>query len=46
MNNLETMMKKDGWKRKERYNSGRVYIEWHKNGFIISDEDISEEEKL
>lgn len=42
-NNLEEMMFRDGWKQSVRWNAGKVYRTWHKDGFYIDDEDIIEE---
>jgi len=42
---LENMMLIDGWKKVVTKNGGKEYIEFHKMGFIISEEDIMEDEK-
>jgi len=41
--NIEMIMQKEGWIRKERMNAGKQYIEFHKNGIGIDIDDIWEE---
>lgn len=46
MKTIEQVMKESGWLRGERENGGRVYIEYTKDGFMIDEEDIEDENIL
>ena len=37
---LEEMMLEDGWKKVTSMNAGKIYVEWHKQGFLIDEGDI------
>lgn len=44
--NIEVIMEKDGWFKREWENGGKHYIEFLKNGLIINLDDIDEEEEV
>lgn len=46
MEKLEEIMKKSGWLKTERVNAGKVYVEFHREGFVIDEEDIMEEGEI
>ena len=41
---LEEMMLENGWRKRERLNCGKLYTEFYKNGFVVDEEDIWEDE--
>jgi len=42
---IEEIMKESGWSRSERKNCGKIYVEYRKDGLVIDEDDISQEEK-
>jgi len=41
MGSIKQLMLDSGWKRQERINAGKCYVEWTREGYIVDEDDIT-----